>query len=86
MEQVTSIGLVLGLSMLVIVFIILFIIYIMLNTIRNENKRKDYSSVMKEGDEVYIHVRDYVDGEVVEVNGDDVKILVRTNKSKVYPR
>ena len=83
MEQVTAIGLVLiGLVTYLILMVIVFII----NAIRNENKRKDYSSVMKEGDEVYIHVRDYVDGEVIEVNGDDVKILVRTNKSKVYPK
>lgn len=83
MGQVTAIGLVLGLSVLVMVMLVIVFI---INAIRNENKRKDYSSVMKEGDEVYIHVCDYVDGEVIEVNGDDVKILVRTNKSKVYPK
>jgi hypothetical protein len=41
---------------------------------------------MKSGDKVYFSVASgNVNGEVLEVNGDDVKVVITLNKSRLYP-
>jgi hypothetical protein len=41
---------------------------------------------MKSGDKVYFPVASgSINGEILDVNGDDVKIVVIVSKSRVYP-
>jgi co-chaperonin GroES (HSP10) len=60
---------------------------VIVNTIRTERKRKSFSTNMKPGDQVVVPVlTDQYSGEVLEVNGDEVKIIVTAPKSRVYPK
>ena len=72
--------------MILLIFPIYMIIKIIINITRNELKRKDYSKVIKPGDQVTVPVMDRYSGEVLEVNGDEVKILVTAPKNRVYPK
>jgi preprotein translocase subunit YajC len=63
-----------------------FIIKVIYNTIKAERKKKLFTSEMKSGDKVYFPVASgSINGEILDVNGDDVKIVVTVSKSRVYP-
>lgn len=71
---------------LLVVFMVVFIIKVVYNTIKAERKRKLFIPGMKSGDKVYFSVASgNVNGEVLEVNGDDVKVVITLNKSRLYP-
>lgn len=73
--------------LLLLGFLISFIAYAAYRTIQNEKKRKQYTPTMKQGDNVYTPVMSgSINGEILEVNGDEVKIIVTCNKSRVYPK
>ena len=57
---------------------------VIVNTVRNERKRKAYAPNIKPGDQVVVPVMDRYVGEVLEVNGDEVKIVVTAPKNRVY--
>lgn len=63
------------------------LISIIINIIKNERKRKEFTPTMKPGDKVYAPIlNDKVDGEVLEVNTDTVVMKVVVPKSRVYPQ
>ena len=80
METVATIG-----WITIIILMIFFTIKVIINTFSAEKRRKSFSSVMKPGDKVTVPVMDRYEGEVLEVNGDQVKIVVTAHKSRVYP-
>ena len=55
-------------------------------TIRSERKRKAFLTVMKIGDKVYVPAIDFVTGEILEINGDEIKVVIKADKSRVYPQ
>ena len=73
--------------LVLIAFAIFMVVRILTKTIRNERNRRAFASTMKPGDLVKVPVLDdhYV-GEVFEVNGDEVKIIVTASKNRVYPK
>lgn len=80
-EKVTIIG-----WALLILLITYWTIKIIVNTIRNERARKAFSPNMKAGDNVRFSVAtNIVNGEILEVDGDYVKIVVTIGRSSVYP-
>ncbi len=74
METITNIGWVI--SIIVMVF---FTIKVIINTIRAEKRRKSFLSVMKPGDKVTVPVVDAYEGEVLEINGDEVNYEIFRN-------
>ena len=81
LETITLVGWV-----LLLVFMTVFIIKVIYNTIKAERKKKLFTSEMKSGDKVYFPVASgSINGEILDVNGDDVKIVVTVSKSRVYP-
>ena len=82
MEKITIIG-----WSLVIITMIVFTYIVIRNTIKNERNRKSFSNIMKIGDSVYVPVGDsLINGEILEINGDEVKVIVKVTKSRVYPK
>ena len=41
---------------------------------------------MKIGDKVYVPAIDFVTGEILEINGDEIKVVIKSDKSRVYPQ
>ena len=73
--------------LLLIIFMVFMTTKIIVNTVRNERNRKAFSKVIKPGDSVTVPVmNDQYSGEVLEVNGDEVKIIVTAPKNRVYPK
>ena len=73
--------------LLLIIFMVFMTTKIIVNTVRNERNRKAFSKVIKPGDSVVVPVmNDQYSGEVLEVNGDEVKIIVTAPKNRVYPK
>jgi preprotein translocase subunit YajC len=73
--------------LLLIIFMVFMTTKIIVNTVRNERNRKAFSKVIKPGDSVAVPVmNDQYSGEVLEVNGDEVKIIVTAPKNRVYPK
>ena len=71
---------------LVIISMLAFIIKVAYNIIKIERKKKLFTPAMKSGDKVYFPVASgSVRGEILDVNGDNVKIVVTVPKSRVYP-
>ena len=71
---------------LLLITMVAFIIKVVYNTIKSERKRKLFTTEMKTGDKVYFPVASgSVRGEILDVNGDNVKIVVTVPKSRVYP-
>ena len=71
---------------LVIISMIVFIVKVTYNTIKTERKRKIFTCEMKPGDKAYFPVASgSVRGQILNVNGDEVKIVVTVPKSRVYP-
>lgn len=81
MKTITLIGWV-----VLLLFMSFMIIRIIVNTVRNERKRKAYSKIIRPGDQVTVPVMERYSGEVLEVNGDEVKIIVTAPKIRVYPK
>ena len=72
---------------LVIISMVVFIVKITYNTIKAEKERKKFFPEMKQGDNVYFPVASgSIPGEILEVNGDEIKIVVTVSKSRVYPK
>lgn len=72
--------------LLLLVFMVAFIIKVVYNTIKIERKKKLFTPSMKSGDKVYFSVASgNVSGEVLDVDGDDVKVVITVNKSRLYP-
>jgi preprotein translocase subunit YajC len=81
LETINTIG-----WLLLLTFMSFFVIKVIYNTIKAERKRKLFIPGMKSGDKVYFSVASgNVNGEVLEVNGDDVKVVITLNKSRLYP-
>jgi preprotein translocase subunit YajC len=75
-------------SVLILLTIVLLvgIFWITFKMIRNEKRRMRYTLKMKIGDEVYQPISSGgITGEVLEINGDEVKIVITSNKSNLYP-
>ncbi len=79
METIATIG-----WIVLLLFMSFMTVRIIVNTVRNERKRKDFSKVIKPGDQVIVPVMDRYIGEVLEVNDDEVKIVVTAPKNRVY--
>jgi len=76
---------------LILLFLVLFlgsfIIYVVYRTLQTEKKRKDYTPTMKKGDNVYFPVASgSINGEILEVTEDKVKMVIEVSKSRVYPK
>jgi preprotein translocase subunit YajC len=81
LETINTIG-----WLLLLTFMSFFVIKVIYNTIKAERKRKLFIPGMKSGDKVYFPVASgSINGEILDVNGDDVKIVVTVSKSRVYP-
>ena len=75
-------------SVLILLTIVCLIglFWISFKMIRNEKRRMRYTLKMKIGDEVYQPISSGgITGEVLEINGDEVKIVITSNKSNLYP-
>jgi preprotein translocase subunit YajC len=75
-------------SVLILLTIVCLIglFWISFKMIRNEKRRMRYTLKMKIGDEVYKPISSGgITGEVLEINGDKVKIVITCNKSNLYP-
>ena len=72
--------------LLLVMLMVFMVTKITINLVRNERKRKSFSTNMKPGDQVVVPVLDQYSGEVLEVNGDEVKIIVTAPKNRVYPK
>jgi preprotein translocase subunit YajC len=71
---------------LLLITMVTFTIYSIYKTIKVEHRKKLFTPEMKSGDKVYFPVASgSVRGEILDVNGDDVKIVVTVPKSRVYP-
>ena len=75
-------------SVLILLTIVCLIglFWITFKMIRNEKRRMRYTLKMKIGDEVYQTITSGgINGEVLDINGDEVKIVITVNKSDLYP-
>ena len=70
---------------LFVLIILVLSIFFLIKLIKNERDRKKFNDIMKPGDEVKVPTVDYIIGEILEVNGDEVKVVIKVNKSIVYP-
>ena len=79
--------------LLLIAFLVSFFIFLIYKTLQNEKKtlqnekkRKQFTPTMKQGDKVYFPVESgSVNGEILEVTEDKVKMIIEVHKSRVYP-
>jgi len=72
--------------LLLIAFLVSFFIFLIYKTLQNEKKRKQFTPTMKQGDKVYFPVASgSVNGEILEVTEDKVKMIIEVHKSRVYP-
>jgi preprotein translocase subunit YajC len=73
--------------LLLLVFLGSFVIFLIYKTLQNESKRKQYTPTMKQGDKVYTPVMSgSINGEILEVTEDKVKMVIEVSKSRVYPK
>jgi hypothetical protein len=80
-EKITIIG-----WTLLIMLMVYWTIKIVVNTIKSEKSRKKFSPNVKVGDKVYVPIdSNTVTGDILEVDGDTVKVVVSVSKSRVYP-
>lgn len=81
METFTLVGWV-----LLLITMVAFTTHAIYKIIKTERKRKLFTTEMKAGDKAYFPVASgSVRGEILDVNGDNVKIVVTVPKSRVYP-
>ena len=76
-----------GLMLILLTIVCLIgLFWISFKMIRNEKRRMRYTLKMKIGDEVYKPITSGgITGEVLDINGDEVKIVITVNKSDLYP-
>ena len=73
--------------LLLLAFLVSFIAYAAYRTLQTEKKRKEYTPTMKQGDLVYTPVMSgSINGEILEVTEDKVKMVIEVSKSRVYPK
>ena len=73
--------------LLLLAFLGSFIVYAVYRTLQTEKKRKQYTPTMKQGDNVYFPVMSgSINGEILEITEDKVKIVIEVSKSRVYPK
>ena len=73
--------------LLLLVFLGSFVIFLIYKTLQNEKKRKKFTPTMKQGDKVYTPVMSgSINGEILEVTEDKVKMVIEVSKSRVYPK
>lgn len=76
-----------NLFLVLMLFVAFMTAKIIVSVILNERRRKAYAKVIKPGDQVRVPViNDQYQGEVLEVNGDEVKIIVTAPKNRVYQK
>ena len=72
--------------LLLLAFLVSFIVYAAYRTLQTEKKRKEYTPTMKQGDTVYFPVASGgINGEILEITEDKVKMVIEVHKSRVYP-
>lgn len=72
--------------LLLIAFLVSFFIFLIYRTLQTEKKRKQYTPTMKQGDKVHTPVMSgSLNGEILEVTEDKVKMIIEVHKSRVYP-
>lgn len=65
---------------------LIMVSYIIFKVIKNEKRRKEYSTNMKVGDHVYIPiVGNGVSGDISKVDGDDIYVTIKMKKERIYP-
>ena len=73
--------------LILLTFMTFMVIRIIVGVIKSERNRKAFAPTMKPGDKVCAPIlNDRVDGEVLEVNDDEVVIKITVPKSRVYPQ
>ena len=71
---------------LLMIAMFIFIVKVVYNTVKSERKRKQIIPTIKKGDKVYTPTSgNSLNGEVFEVNENEVKIIITVTKSRVYP-
>ena len=81
MEKITIIGWVILLA-----FILIFTTRFVIKLIKTERKRKTFISTLKKGDKVIVPCSSGYYGEVIEINDDEVKIVVKAPRNVIYPQ
>jgi preprotein translocase subunit YajC len=72
--------------LLLLAFLASFVIFAVYRTLQTEKKRKQYTPTMKQGDKVYTPVMSgSINGEILEITEDKVKMVIEVSKSRVYP-
>lgn len=70
---------------LIALMCVYFVIYIVVTIVKNERNKKKYTPTMKIGDSVYYPIASGgVNGEVYDIDGDTVKVILTVNKSSLY--
>lgn len=60
--------------------------YIIYRVVKNEKRRKEYSTNMKVGDRVYVPIiGNGIIGDISKVDGEDVYVTIKKNKKDIYP-
>ncbi len=74
-------------SWVLLVLLVFFgLCYIVYRVIKTEKIRKKYSTKMKVGDKVYIPiVGNAVTGSISKIDGDDVYVIIKKNRTDIYP-
>ena len=73
--------------LILLAFMTFMVIRIIVGVIKSERNRKSFAPTMKPGDKVFAPIlNDRVDGEVLEVNDDEIVIKITVPKSRVYPQ
>lgn len=73
--------------LILLTFMTFILIRIIVGVIKSERNRKAFTPTMRPGDKVCAPIlNDRVDGEVLEVNDDEVVIKITVPKSRVYPQ
>ncbi len=60
--------------------------YIIYRVVKNEKRRKEYSTNMKVGDRVYVSIiGNGIIGDISKIDGEDVYVTIKKNKKDIYP-
>lgn len=66
---------------------LIFILFVSFLAFKNHKKQKKFHKVMKPGDKVYISTNSLhnFESKIHRVDGDMIEVIVRVNKSFVFP-